>query len=110
MLCRSSCHLSAFLLNRLLNALFSFPHQVGKELQPWKKCAGGEREKGSIKHPSRGMTELVRSWWMLHMDAGMFRATAAGLCPEEFITFHCVLNVCSFEAFVAMSVTFQERH
>lgn len=78
-----------------------FPHQVGKELQPWKKCAGGEREEGSVKRPSRGMTELARSWWMLHRDIGMLRVTAAGLCLEEFITFHCVLNVCSFEAFVA---------
>lgn len=47
---------------------------------------------------------------MLHRDIGMFRVTAAGLCPGEFVTFHCVLNVCSFEAFVAMSVMFQERH
>lgn len=35
---------------------------------------------------------------MLHTDVGMFRVTAVGLYPEEFITFHCVLNVCSFEA------------
>lgn len=110
MLCRSSCHLSAFLLNRLLNALLSFPHQVGKELQPWKKCAGGEREEGSVKPPSSGMTKLARGWWMLRRDIGMFGVTAAGLCPEELITFLCVLNDCSFEAFVAMSVTFQERH
>lgn len=106
MLCRSSCHLSAFLLNRLLNALLSFPHQVGKELQPWKKCTGGEREEGSIKRPTRGMNKLAWSWWMLRTDVGMFRVTAAGLYPEEFITFHYVLNVCSFEAFVAMSVIF----
>lgn len=88
MLCRSSCHLSAFLLNRLLNALLSFPHQVGKELQPWKKCTGSEGEEGSIKHLSRGMTKLAKSWWMLCMDIGMFRVTAAGLCSEEFVTFH----------------------
>lgn len=69
-----------------------------------EKCVGGEREEGKVKHPSRGRTELTRSWWMLRMDIGMFRVTAAGLCPEEFITFHCVLHVCSFEAFVAMSV------
>lgn len=43
---------------------------------------------------------------MLRTDIGMFRVTAAGLYPEEFITFHYVLNVCSFEAFVAMSVIF----
>lgn len=47
---------------------------------------------------------------MLHTDIGMFRVTVAGLCPGEFVTFHCVLNVCSSEAFVAMSVIFQERH
>lgn len=75
-----------------------------------EKCAGGEREEGKVKHPSRGRTELTRSCWMLRMDIGMFRVTAAGSWPEVFVTFHCVLHVCSFEAFVAMSVTFQERH
>lgn len=71
---------------------------------------GGEGEEGKVKHLSRGRTELTRSWWMLHMDIGLFRITTAGLCPEEFITFYCVLHMCSFEAFVATSVTFQERH
>lgn len=47
---RSGCHLSAFLLNRLLNALLSFPHQVGKGLQPWRNVLGvkGRKEKLNI--------------------------------------------------------------
>lgn len=48
---RSGCHLSAFLLNRLLSALLSFPHQVGKGLQPWRNVLGlkGRKEKLNIR-------------------------------------------------------------
>lgn len=45
---RSGCHLSAFLLNRLLNTLLSFPHQVGKGLQPWRNVLGGKGRKEKL--------------------------------------------------------------
>lgn len=45
---RSGCHLSAFLLNRLLNELLSFPHQVGKGLQPWRNVLEGKGRKEKL--------------------------------------------------------------
>lgn len=105
MLCRSSCHLSEFLLNRLLDALLSFPHQVGKELQPWKKCTGSEGEEA--------LNICLEVWpsWQRVGGCYVWTLACSGLQLLMLWGIHYLsLNVCSFEAFVAMSVTFQERH